>query len=73
MNNKTIVRTSLTFAAVFFMVAALAHISSAAAASNLALSPGLSFDDDSSPTFPIGGKNLSDGSVRAGKATVIFF
>jgi len=55
------------------MVAALAQAGSAAAASNLTMSPGLSFDDDSSPSFPIEGRNLSDGSVRAGEATVIFF
>lgn len=43
------------------------------AASDLTLAPGLSFTNDSSPNFPIQGSSLSDGSVTAGRATVIFF
>ena len=35
----------------------------ASAASGLKLAPQLSFDDDSSPNFPIRGENLSEGSV----------
>ncbi|MGA7872037.1 MAG: hypothetical protein WCA22_14215 [Candidatus Binatus sp.] len=42
-------------------------------ASDLKLAPGLSFSDDSSPNFPIEGKNLSNGSLAADHATVIFF
>ena len=42
-------------------------------ASDLSLAPGLSFSNDSSPNFPITGKNLSDGSIAADQATVIFF
>jgi hypothetical protein len=42
-------------------------------AADLKLAPGLSFSDDSSPNFPIEGKNLSDGSIAADHATVIFF
>ena len=42
-------------------------------ASDLKLAPNLSFTDDSSPNFPIEGKNLSDGSVGSDHATVIFF
>ena len=42
-------------------------------ATDLKLAPDLSFTDDSSPNFPIAGKNLSDGSVAADHATVIFF
>jgi len=42
-------------------------------ASDLKLAPDLSFTDDSSPNFPIEGKNLSDGSVAGDHATVIFF
>jgi hypothetical protein len=45
----------------------------ASAASGLKLAPQLSFDDDSSPNFPIRGENLSEGSVASGEATVIFF
>ena len=37
------------------------------------LAPSLSFSDDSSPNFPIEGKNLSDGSIANDQATVIFF
>jgi hypothetical protein len=42
-------------------------------ATDLKLAPDLSFSDDSSPNFPIAGKNLSDGSVAADHATVVFF
>ena len=42
-------------------------------ATDLKLAPALSFTDDSSPNFPIEGKNLSDGSIAADHATVIFF
>jgi hypothetical protein len=42
-------------------------------ATDLKLAPALSFTDDSSPNFPIEGKNLSDGSIAVDHATVIFF
>jgi hypothetical protein len=42
------------------------------AASNLEMAPNLSFDDDSSPNFPIRGANLGDG-LKSGTATVVFF
>jgi hypothetical protein len=42
-------------------------------ASDLTLAPGLSFDDDSSPNFPIQGSSLSQGSITPGRATIIFF
>src|SRR5271167_4843765 len=42
-------------------------------ATDLKLAPDLSFTDDSSPNFPIEGKNLSDGSIANDQATVIFF
>jgi hypothetical protein len=42
-------------------------------ATDLKLAPDLSFSDDSSPNFPIAGKNLSDGSIAGDHATVIFF
>ena len=42
-------------------------------ATDLKLAPNLSFSDDSSPNFPIAGKNLSDGSIGADHATVMFF
>jgi hypothetical protein len=43
------------------------------AGSDLRLAPDLSFDDDSSPNFPIQGRNLSDGQGHTGEATMIFF
>jgi hypothetical protein len=43
------------------------------AGSDLRLAPDLSFDDDSSPNFPIQGRNLSDGQGHTGEATIIFF
>jgi hypothetical protein len=42
------------------------------AASYLKLAPNLSFDDDSSPNFPIQGSSMSDG-LAPGEATVVFF
>src|SRR5260221_325394 len=42
-------------------------------ATDFKLAPDLSFSDDSGSKFPIEGKNLSDGSVAADHATVIFF
>ena len=48
-------------------------VSRAGAASGLKLAPQLSFDDDSSPNFPVQGENLSEGSIASGEATVIFF
>ena len=42
-------------------------------ATDLKLAPDLSFSDDSSSNFPIEGKNLSDGSIAADHATVMFF
>jgi hypothetical protein len=49
------------------------YVPRAGAASGLKLAPQLSFDDDSSPIFPIQGENLSEGSIASGEATVIFF
>jgi hypothetical protein len=51
----------------------LAAVALAGAASDLKLAPGLSFDDDSSPNFPIQGQGLADAAVPAGEATVVFF
>lgn len=42
-------------------------------AADLKLAPNTSFTDDSSPNFPIEGRNLSDGSIATGHATAIFF
>jgi hypothetical protein len=60
---------ALAFVAQMTMVCVLG----AYAASDLRLAPGLSFDDDSSPNFPIQGRNLSDSSIARDRATVIFF
>jgi hypothetical protein len=45
----------------------------APAASDLMLAPNLSFTDDSSPNFPIEGKDLADATVVRGLPTLIFF
>ena len=65
---RTIRATSLAF----FGALLLFSITSAQAAANLQLAPGLSFKDDSSANFPITGSDLAAGPA-AGKATVIFF
>ena len=48
-------------------------VSSAGAADDLRLAPGLSFTDDSSDTFPIRGEHLDDAESLPGRATVMFF
>lgn len=52
-------------------VAALTAVNSRAA-SDLKLAPNLSFDDDSSPRFPIEGSEMSD-ALAPGEAAIIFF
>jgi len=67
------------FAVVFSILASLIFALALAAeipgapATDLKLAPDLSFTDDSSPNFPIEGENLSDGSIPADHASVIFF
>jgi hypothetical protein len=59
-----------------FVLAALLStfgVSRAPAGADLSLAPSLSFDDDSSPNFPIRGHNLSEGLAPKGEATIIFF
>jgi hypothetical protein len=63
----------LAAALVFVVQMTAASVPRASAASGLKLAPDLSFNDDSSPNFPIRGENLSDGSGASGEATVIFF
>jgi hypothetical protein len=60
-------------ALVFALQAAMVLASGVDAASDLKLASRLSFDDDSSPNFPVQGLNLSEGSITRGSATVIFF
>jgi hypothetical protein len=64
---------SLVGALAFVLQITTVGVTGADAASNLKLAPKLSFDDDSSPNFPIQGQNLSAGSIAPGEATVIFF
>ena len=71
-------KSRLTLLAIAWMVAfvlqmTLLCVPRARAASDLELAPNLSFDNDSSPNFPIQGQKLSEGSIAPGKATVIFF
>jgi hypothetical protein len=63
----------LAAALLFVVQMAAARVPRADAASGLKLSPNLSFDDDSSPNYPIQGDDLSEGSIASGEATVIFF
>jgi hypothetical protein len=73
--RKTLRMTAMWFAWALAFVAQLTMVCvlGAYAASDLKLAPGLSFDDDSSPNFPIQGRNLSESSIGRGQATVIFF
>ena len=65
--------TSFAWALALTVLMTMVCATGAFAASELKLAPGLSFDDDSSPNFPIQGLNLSEGSIAHGQATVIFF
>ena len=73
--KRNIKPLAITFAIAVALVfgIALATEAPSAPATDLTLAPGLSFSDDSSPNFPIAGKNLSDGSIANDHATVIFF
>ena len=71
-NIKPLAFVVSIMAALLFGIA-LAAQAPADSASDLKLAPDLSFTDDSSPNFPIAGKNLSDGSLAKDHATVIFF
>ena len=64
---------SVSLAVGLIFAAALAAEIPGPPAGDLKLAPNLSFTDDSSPNFPIQGKNLSDGAVAGDHATVIFF
>jgi hypothetical protein len=71
-------QAKMGFVTLAWALALLAHLTvvgvpRAGAASDLRLAPNLSFDDDSSPNFPIQGRNISDGQRHPGEATVIFF
>jgi hypothetical protein len=65
--------TSITLALAFVMPMTTVWVHPAGAASDLTLAPKLSYDDDSSPNFPIQGRNLSEASIPSREATVIFF
>jgi hypothetical protein len=65
--------TSFAWTLAFVVLTTMIRAAGARAASDLKLAPGLSFDDDSSPNFPIQGLNLSEASIARGQATVIFF
>src|SRR5690348_8884558 len=71
-NIKTPAIAIVIAAALVFGIA-LATEAPSGPATDLKLAPGLSFSDDSSPNFPIVGKDLSDGSLANDHATVIFF
>jgi hypothetical protein len=64
---------AIVIAAALVFGIALATEAPSEPAADLKLAPELSFSDDSSPNFPIVGKNLSDGSLANDHATVIFF
>jgi len=72
-NMSRMTVTSFAWALVFVVQMTTVFVHGAAAASNLKLAPKLSFDDDSSPNFPIQGRDLFEGSIASGEATVIFF
>jgi hypothetical protein len=73
MRNIKALAVSLSVVLGLMVAVALAAEVAGPPASQLKLAPDLSFTDDSSPNFPIEGKNLSDGSIASDHATVIFF
>jgi hypothetical protein len=72
-NKSRMIAISLAWILAFVVPMTTVCVPRAGAASGLKLAPQLSFDDDSSPNFPIQGENLSEGSIASGEATVIFF
>jgi hypothetical protein len=66
-------RCSMLIRAVALAALALAVGVPVSAATDLMLAPNLSFTDDSSPNFPIEGKNLAEATIARGLPTVIFF
>ncbi len=72
-DRSSITVRSFGWALAFAVGMTMAGVSRVGAASALKLAPHLSFDDDSSPNFPIQGQNLAEGSPASGEATVIFF
>ena len=71
--NFKAIAVSVSIVVTLIFALALATEMPGPPATDLKLAPDLSFSDDSSPNFPIEGKNLSDGSLAADHATVIFF
>jgi len=72
-NKSGIAAISIAMALTFVISMTTVRVHRAGAASDLTLAPKLSFDDDSSPNFPIQGRNLSEASIAPRAATVIFF
>ena len=69
-------RSMKNFIAIVFalsLVIVLTNAEEANAASDLMLSPALSFTDDSSPNFPIQAKDLADGTIAPDRPTIVFF
>ena len=64
---------SVLIGATVLIAPVLATVGTASAASDLMLAQNLSFTDDSSPTFPIKGKDLADATIAHGLPTLIFF
>jgi hypothetical protein len=71
--NIKVLGAAFSLAAALIFTVVLANEVTGPPAADLKLAPDLSFTDDSSPNFPIAGKNLSDGSIANDHATVIFF
>ena len=72
-NKLRITAISLVLVLAFVAQLMTVWVPNAGAASDLTLAPKLSFDDDSSPNFPIQGRNVSEASIAPGEATLIFF
>jgi hypothetical protein len=64
---------SILIGATVLTALALATVGTARAATDLMLARNLSFTDDSSPNFPIEGKDLADATIAHGLPTLIFF
>jgi hypothetical protein len=72
-NKSQMALLSFALMVAFVLQTTMLCVPMARAGSDLKLAPELSFDDDSSPNFPIQGQNLSEGSIASGEAAVIFF
>src|SRR5258708_30630840 len=72
-SKSRMIAFSLAWVLAFVLQLTTVRVPGAGAASGLKLAPQLSFDDDSSPNFPIQVEIVSERSIASREATALFF